>query len=90
MLKLAALVAELVLGSERRIVDARGRVRFDHVVRREIFIEAMDLIAIAGLEQIEEGVDEVVDLDGGFVTELWQLDRRGVVVVMLDRHVGVR
>ena len=49
----------------------------------------MDLIAVAGLEQIEDVGDEVVDLDCGIVDELWLPDRRVGVVVGVHRHSGV-
>ena len=66
---LAALAVEWVRGSERRIVGVVQRPGFDHVVGRPIFVEAVELVPVAGLEQIEDVLDEVVDLEDGVVTE---------------------
>ena len=56
--------------SERRGVSAGQCAGLDHVVRRALVVVAMDLIAVARLEQIEEVLDEVVDLNDGVVTDL--------------------
>jgi hypothetical protein len=56
-----------MLGQERRVAGARQRVRLDHIVGRPIVVVAMDLIAVASLEQVEHVGDEVVDLDDGIV-----------------------
>ena len=53
---------------------------------RAIVVVAMDLIAVAGLEQIEEVMDEVVDLDDGIVAELRQRDVGSGVIVIVGRH----
>jgi hypothetical protein len=52
-----------VLGSEGRVVDVWRCVAADHVVRRPFFIAAMNLIAGARLEQVEE-VTVNADLTG--------------------------
>jgi len=67
--------------SEPRIVGVGQRVGLDHAVLGEFGVVAMDLVAVTGLEQTEEVVDEVVDLDDGIVAELRQRNRRGVEVV---------
>ena len=41
----------------------------DDVVRRQILVVAMDLVAVARLEEVEEVSNEVVDLDDGVITE---------------------
>ncbi len=38
-----------------------------HVVFGAVVVVAMDLIAVSGLEQVQDVVDEVVDLHGGIV-----------------------
>ena len=37
------------------------------VVARSILIEAMDLSAVMGFEEIDEVIKEVMDLDDGFI-----------------------
>jgi hypothetical protein len=55
--------------SEGRIVVRRTSVRIgmDEVVAGSILVEAMDLSAVVGFEETEEVVEEVVDLDDGFI-----------------------
>lgn len=53
---------------------------------RRIVIEAMDLIAVESLRQVEEVLDEVVDLHEGLVAEVWHRDVGAVVVVAAHRH----
>jgi hypothetical protein len=74
-----------VRGSERRVVDGGRHVGLD-VVCRPIVVVAMDLIAVAGFEQVEEVMDEVVDLDDGIVAELRQRDVGRGVIVVVGRH----
>lgn len=58
-----------VVRSERWVVDAERRVRADHVVRGPVVVVAVDLVAVARFEQVEEVPDEVVDLDDRVITE---------------------
>ena len=62
--------------SEGRIVAPRRGVRIgmDEVVEGSILVEAMDLSAVMGFEETEEVVEEVVDLDDGFIADWWQAD----------------
>ena len=55
--------------SEGWIVVRRTRVRIgmDEVVVGSIRVEAMDLSAVMGFEEIEEVVEEIVNLDDGFI-----------------------
>jgi hypothetical protein len=66
VLKLAALFIALVV-SERRFVQGQVAGRLDAAVAAQILVEAMDLIAVAGLEEVQDVMDEVVDLDDGIV-----------------------
>ena len=72
MVEVAASWVEVVCASERRIVKRRVEVGLDEVVPAEVVEVAPDLMAVAGLEQQEQVLDEQVDLDGGFVAELGQ------------------
>ena len=56
--------------SERWIVVVQ--IKFG--VLAEVGIEAIDLSAVAGLEEVQELVEEVIDLYGNFVTEPGQRD----------------
>ena len=53
------------------------RFNTDDVVLRPVFVITINLIAIAGLEQVEEVPDEVVNLDDRVVAEpgmgIWAL-----------------
>lgn len=62
--------------SEGRFVVRRTRVRIvmDEVVEGSILVEAMDLSAVMGFEETKEVVEEVVDLDDGFIADWWQAD----------------
>ncbi len=55
--------------SEGRIVGSAVPIRLHEVVSGAIVIVAVDLIAVAGLEAVEDIVNEVEDLDGGLVGE---------------------
>ena len=55
----------------------------DQMVCREVLVVAMDLIAVAGLEQVEEVVDEVVDLDDCVVGELGHGDGGEIVAAVV-------
>ena len=70
-----------VLMSERRVVEVGHGFRADEVVRRPVLVVAMDLIAVARLEQVEEVRNEVVDLDDGIVAESRHWDVGGMVRV---------
>ncbi len=65
--------------SEGRIVVGRTSVRIGmgEVVEGSILVEAMDLSAVVGFEETKEVVEEVVDLDDGFIADRRQaeLDR---------------
>jgi hypothetical protein len=57
--------------SEGRIVVRRVSVRIgmDEVVEGSILVEAMDLNTVMKFEEMKEVVEEVVDLDDGFIGE---------------------
>lgn len=75
-----------VLGSEGRVVDVGRHVGPDHVVCRVIVVVAMDLIAVARLEQVEEVIDEVVDLNDGIVAERGHRDVGAGAAVSVVGH----
>jgi len=50
------------------------RIGVDEVVERSILVEAMDLSAVVGFEETEEVVEEVMDLDDGFIADWRQAD----------------
>jgi hypothetical protein len=50
----------------------------DEVVEGTILVEAKDLRAVMGLEEAKEVVEEVVDLDDGFIGDGWQADLHGI------------
>ena len=58
----------------------------DDVVGRPLFVEAVDLVAVAGLEQVEEVADEVVDLNDGVVAESGHGDRGAGGIVWVCGH----
>jgi hypothetical protein len=76
--EVAALWVEVVCASERRIVHWRVEVRADEVVLAEVIEVATNLIAIAGLEEQEQVLDEQVDLDGRCVAEPGQRRRHAI------------
>jgi hypothetical protein len=84
VLKLAAFVDVIGLVSERWVVQVEGGVRLVRRVAAQVLVEAMDLVAVAGFEQIQDVMDEVVDLDDGIVTEPGHVD------VAWYKVVGVR
>ncbi len=45
------------------------RIGVDEVVERSIRVEAMDLSAVMGFEETKEIVEEVMDLDDGFIAD---------------------
>lgn len=47
----------------------------NEVVVGTIFVEAMDLVAVVSLEEMEDVVEEVMDLDDGLIGERRQIDR---------------
>ena len=73
--------------SERRGVGDGRWFGVDHAVFGAVVVVAMDLIAVPGLEQVEEVVDEVVDLNDGIVAEPGQRDVGGGRVVVVGLHV---
>lgn len=56
-------------GSEGRIVVGRRSVRIgmDEVVVGSMLVEAMDLSTVMGFKETKEVVEEIVDLDDGFI-----------------------
>ena len=44
------------------------------VVARSALIEAMNLSAVMGFEEINEVVEEVMDFDDGLIGDRWQAD----------------
>ena len=57
VLKLAALVVGDAGVSEGWVVQVQVAVRLDEAVAAQILVEAMDLVAVAGLEEVEHVMD---------------------------------
>jgi len=67
--------------SEGRIEQVRAGVGLEQVVTVELLVEAVDLIAVAGLEEVQDVMDEVVDLHDRIVAESGHWDGPGDEVV---------
>jgi hypothetical protein len=80
-LKLAAFVDVIGLVSERWVVQVQVGVRLVRRVPAQVLVEAMDLVAVAGFEQVQDVMDEVVDLNDVVVTEPGHRDVIGDEVV---------
>src|SRR5438132_6209346 len=75
--------------SERRFVvvgGGGGRGRANHVVLCPVLVEAADLGGVVDIELVEHVLDEVSDLDDGFIAERWQCDGVGVGVLAVGVH----
>ena len=68
-------------GSERRVVEVEHGFRADDAVRLPIFTVAINLIAIARLEQVEQLRNEIVELDDRVGAESRRRDVGGCVIV---------
>jgi hypothetical protein len=70
------VVVSNVRESEWRIVVRRisRRIGVYDVVEGSILVEAMDLSAVAGFEEVKELMEEVVNLDDCLVGDGWQTD----------------
>src|SRR5438045_1786692 len=73
--------------SEGRIGAGLGAVGSE-AIAAQVFVEAMDLVAVASLEQIEDVMEEVVDLHDSVVTEPRQRDAAGGWEVGAGRGSG--
>ena len=49
-------------------------IRMGEVVEGSILLEAMDLSAVVGFEEMKEFVEEIIDLDDGFIGDWGQAD----------------
>jgi hypothetical protein len=67
--------------SEGRIEQVRAGVGVQEVVAVEVLLEALDLIAVAGLEEVQDVMDEVVDLHDRIVAESGHRDGSGDEVI---------
>lgn len=68
----AALLLVAVGVSEGRIVPPGCRLLLELVVVVQVFVEAIDLVAIARLEQVHHLVEQVMDLQGRLVAQRGQ------------------
>ena len=55
-----------------------GLVWLDDAIEGPIRVEAMDLCEVMRFNEQKEFVEEVIDFDGGFIGQDWQVD--------FDRH----
>ena len=46
----------------------------NEVVVGKCLVEAIDLVAVVGREEIEDLVQEVLNFDDGFIRERWQIE----------------